>query len=390
MADDVTSLAHVDMDAFFAQVEKNDNPELRETPVIVGGLGSRGVVSTACYRAREFGVHSAMPMSRAKDRCPQATFLSPRSDRYREVSSRIRSIFQNITPTVKPLSLDEAYLDVTGVLHHYDSAEAIAEHIRSRIFRETDLTASVGIGPNKMIAKLASDQSKPDGFRVVEEDEKQSFLARLDIGAIPGFGPSLTDTMKEYGINTIQDLQSLTPEEAVEKFGQRGLVYYRKAHGQASSPLKLNDSTKSISHEETYEQNVTDSSHLKDRLYSLTGKVAKRLRNKGFECRTVVLKERRGDFTTLTRQRSLADYINDTETLWQWVQRIFREDLKLDSRGIRLQGVGVTNLRKNNVQTSLFDDDQQSHRETINETVDEINQNLGENSVIRARDLENP
>lgn len=389
MSKDSPTIAHVDMDAFFARVEKLDNPDLRSRPVVVGGLGPRGVVSTACYRAREYGVTSAMPTSEARERCPEATFLPPRTERYREFSERIRELFREVTPRVQPVSLDEAYLDVGGVLHHYDSPEALARWIRHRLRDATELTASVGIGPNTMIAKLASDDCKPDGYRVVPPDERESFMATLDVGAIPGIGPETLSSFHDRGIRTVADLQSLPVETLTQFFGQRGVIYDRKARGLGRTALNLDESTQSISHEETYPENVRDRNRLRDRLSHLTGKVGRRLREKDFEARTVFLKLRRGDFTTFTRQRTVADPLASTESLWELVRSIFREEVRSDERGFRLQGVGVTNLRARQVQQDLFSDDRKNTREDLNDVIDDINESLGERSVVRARDLRN-
>jgi DNA polymerase-4 len=377
------------MDAFFARVEKNDNPEYKDQPVVVGGLGKRGVVSTACYQAREYGIHSAMPMSEARERCPEAVFLSPRSERYRELSYEIRDIFHSVTPSVQTISLDEAYLDLTGVLHKHESEASLARGLREKIYTTTGLTASVGIGPNTMIAKLASDQAKPEGSRIVSPQSVKSFLAPLDINAVPGFGPNTCQRMHEHGIETIGDLQALSSDKLQQLFGQRGIIYNRKANGMGSTSLTVDEDAKSISNEETYENNLTDDSDLLDRLHTLTDKVAKRLRRKNFEAKTVFIKERRGDFTTLTRQRTLVQPIFDTESIWEQVKHLFNNNFSVDNRGIRLQGVGLTNLREKGVQQSLFNDDNQENRNELNDVIDDINQEMGSDSVVRARNLSN-
>ncbi|MFB6347155.1 MAG: DNA polymerase IV [bacterium] len=388
MSSDQSYIAHVDMDAFFARVEKLDNPELEDRPVIVGGLGKRGVVSTACYRAREYDVHSAMAMETARERCPQAEFIAPRTNRYREVSEQLRTIYESFTPSYKPVSLDEAYLDVTGVMHKYDSPEELGRAIRESILEETDLTASVGIGPNKMIAKLSSDYDKPDGLKVVEDEDKKRFVGSLDVDELPGIGPNTLESMKSEGIRTVGDLQAMSVRKLTDAFGQRGIVYHRKARGEGASELELNDPQKSISNEETYSDNLEDPSRLLDRLHYLTSKVCRRLRKKELEAKTIFIKERRGDFTTFTRQRTVTEYLGTTETIWEWVQRIFTEEVSVDSRGIRLQGVGLKNLRPAEVQAELFQNDNEQKRNDLNRLVDDINEDLGDGSVIRGRDLE--
>jgi DNA polymerase-4 len=384
-----TIIAHVDMDAFFARVEKRDYPSLREQPVVVGGLGPRGVVSTACYRARERGIHSALPMNEARQRCPEAEFLSPRTDRYREISEKIHDLFNQITPYVKPLSLDEAYLDVTGVLHHYNSRKTLAKSIRRRIREQTGLTASVGVGPNTMIAKLASDQSKPDNLIVVFPDDRRSFLRPLPVGALPGIGSSQLETLEDEGIETIGDLQERSAEELKDTFGSRGLVYDRKSRGHGNQILNLNEETKSISHEETYPSDHYKEDELLDRLHHLTGKTARRLRKKDLSARTIFIKIRRGDFTTLTRQRTVHDPLASTESIWEEVREIFRRDVSVDYRGIRLQGVGLSNLRSRYAQRELFKDDPKNRRSDLNDVADEINESMGAGSLFRGRSLRN-
>lgn len=381
------TVLHADMDAFFARVEKLDRPELRGEPVIVGGLGSRGVVSTACYRAREDGVHSAMPMEEARRRCPEATFLAPRGDRYREVAEVVREVFQAITPVVQPVSLDEAYLDVTGVLHRHASARDLAETLRSAVRSATRLTCSVGVAPNKMVAKLASDRRKPDGLTVVSPGSVVDFLADLPVEAVPGIGPRARDHLRTSGYETLGDLQRASMEDLHEALGDRALVYRRRAEGRDDSPVSDGDSAKSISHERTFEKDLEDPSVLEDHLFELAEKVGARLRDQDLEARTVTLKLRRGDFTTVNRQVTRGRPFISTDRIWTFARRLFRERVELDGRGVRLLGAGVSNLRSAGVQEELFTDGRERRFERADRVMDRINEEFGSGTLEHGRDL---
>ncbi len=385
------TVAHLDMDAFFAQVEKRDNPELEDQPVIVGGLGDRGVVSTACYKARESGCHSAQPMAEARERCPQAEFIAPRSDRYEEVSRRIQEVLFEYTPTVQTISLDEAFMDISGVLHRFDSKKSFGKKLRGSIARKTNLTGSVGIGPNKMIAKLASDCCKPDGLRVVDPDHRKVFLSDLPVDAMWGIGEKTTKRMESLGIKTISDLQDISLSKLQSEFNQRAPVYKQRAKGVDPDPVVVHEPAKSISNETTFEKDITDPEAILDQLYRMTDKMASRARNKSVEGPTVTMKIRRGDFSTITRSRTLDFATNSTDTIWSVIKELFEEHFEMDERGIRLVGAGLSNLQEEDVQRNLFEeseeDETRQQREEINEVVDELNDTFGENTVGRGRDL---
>ncbi len=384
---DERTVLHADMDAFFARVEKLDRPELRGEPVIVGGLGSRGVVSTACYRAREDGVHSAMPMEEARRRCPDATFLAPRGERYREVAEVVREVFRGITPTVQPVSLDEAYLDVTGVLHRHPSARDLAETLRSKVRSATGLTCSVGVAPNKMVAKLASDRRKPDGLTVVSPESVVDFLADLPVEAVPGIGPRARDHLRASGYGTLGDLQRAPMAELHEALGDRALVYRRRAEGRDDSPVSDGGSAQSISHERTFEEDLRDPSVLEDHLFGLAEKVGARLRDQDMEARTVTLKLRRGDFTTVNRQVTRGRPFTSTDRIWTFARRLFRERVELDGRGVRLLGTGVSNLRSAGVQEELFTGGRERRFERADRVMDRINEEFGSGTLEHGRDL---
>lgn len=385
---DERTILHADMDAFFARVEKLDRPELEDEPVIVGGLGERGVVSTACYVARRDGVHSAMPMEEARRRCPDATFLAPRGERYREVAGTVREVFRSFTPEVQSVSLDEAYLDVTGILHQYGSPTQLGQMLRERVREATRLSCSVGIGPNKMVAKLASDQCKPDGLRVVDRGNVRGFLADLSVGAVPGIGPETQQTFQAAGYQTLGDVQEASLDELYETFGDRALVYRRRAHGRHDAPVVTDDSAQSISHERTFEEDLEARDRLEDHLFQLCEKVGRRLRGEEHEARTVQLKVRRGDFTTLNRQVTRSRPFGSTERIWRLARELFRERVELDARGVRLLGVGVGNLQPLDLQGDLFNDQKPRRFERADRVMDRINDELGPGTLGRARDLD--
>jgi len=385
------TVAHLDMDAFFARVEKLDHPGLRGKPVIVGGLGKRGVVSTACYRAREYRVHSAQPMAEARERCPQAEFRSPRGERYREVSRQIKTILFEFTPAVETISLDEAFMDITGVLHRYRNCEDFARQLRNEINSRTQLTCSVGIGPNKMISKLASEQCKPDGLLVVDPGSRKSFLQDLPIEAMWGIGDRRAERMASEGIDTIGDLQEIPLAQLQQEFGARAAVYKQRAEGIDPDPVTVHEPAKSISNETTFERDLTDPEQLENQLYHMTDKMARRARKKEVEGSVVTVKLRRGDFSTLTRSRTLDYATNKTDTIWPVVRVLFRDHVELDDRGFRLVGAGISNLRPEDQQTQLFQNtnspSDHARREQVNQVLDELSETYDDITIGRARDL---
>ncbi|MFB6356559.1 MAG: DNA polymerase IV [bacterium] len=381
-------IVHVDMDAFYAQVEKLDDEELHHEPVIVGGLGSRGVVATASYEAREYGVHSAMPMSQARELCPQAYFLPPRFDRYREISQQIHSIFDDYTDQVESLSLDEAYLDVTECMESFDDPLELGELLRKRVRKATSLTCSVGVGPNKLIAKMASEYCKPNGLKYVPDEYKSEFLEPLPIGELRGVGEKTERRMNKIGIETIGDLQSIDLPELQKEFDQRAIVYQKRAQGEDDSEVNPEEESKSISKETTFSEDLTDTGEMLSNLESLAEQVRDRLREKGYEGRTVKIKVRDSEFNTVTRRSSFDQPVDELEPILQKVRDLFQE-LDRGDRGIRLLGVGVHDLYPSGFQKDLFEDtgDDDLEGAPASEVIDQINDEYGRDTMKSASDL---
>lgn len=297
-------IIHIDMDAFFASVEQRDDPTLKGRPVAVGHAGPRGVVAAASYEARVFGVKSAMPSASALRRCPDLLFVPPRFDVYRSVSSQIRAIFADYTPLIEPLSLDEAYLDVTEDLRGLGSARAIAQEIRARIRAETSLTASAGVSYNKFIAKLASDQNKPDGLCVIPPEKGQAFVAALPVRRFHGVGPVTAAKMERLGIRTGADLRARSAEELQRHFGSHAAYLYGAARGEDHRPVRPDRPMKSIGAERTLEQDLREPAALLAVLERVADAAWQRIERRNAHGRTVTLKLRFADFRTITRARS--------------------------------------------------------------------------------------
>ena len=311
-------ILHVDMDAFYASVEERDDPSLVGKPVIVGGSAEgRGVVAAANYEVRKFGVHSAMASARAKRLCPHAVFIKPRMNHYAEISQQIRTIFEEFTPLVEPLSLDEAFLDATGSESLFGSAANIGRQIKQRIRSELGLVASVGVAPNKFVAKIASDLNKPDGFLVVQPGEVQAFLDPLPVGRLWGVGKVTGQVFDRLGIRTIGQLRQLPIESLNDLFGSSGEHYWRLAHGMDDRQVVPDREAKSISHETTFAEDIADRDVLRAWLTELAEQVARRLRRHALKGRTVELKVRFADFQTITRSLTLPEPTNITQELLQ-------------------------------------------------------------------------
>jgi DNA polymerase-4 len=336
-------IIHVDMDAFYASVEQRDNPELRGKPVAVGGGSARGVVAAASYEARRFGVRSAMPSVTAKRRCPNLIFVKPRFDAYREVSNRIRAIFHDYTPHVEPLSLDEAYLDVTRDLKGIGIATAIAEEIRARIRAETGLTASAGVSYNKFLAKLASDQNKPDGLCVIVPARGEAFVASLPVKRFHGVGPVTAARMAQLGIETGADLRELSLEWLAAHFGSAAQYYHDLARGICHRQVKADRPYKSVSAEDTFFQDLREPEPLRSELDRIGRVVWRRIEEKGLAGRTVTLKVKYQDFQIVTRSRSLDRPIAGAEEFLDLGQRLLGTLLP-PLKGIRLLGLGLSSL----------------------------------------------
>ena len=385
MSDASLPILHVDMDAFYASVEQRDNPEMRGLPVIVGGLGGRGVVCAASYEARPFGVHSALPMATARRLCPRGIFLPPRITYYTEVSRKLREILLGFTPLVEPLSLDEAFLDVRGCERLFGSAPEIAHQIRARIQAELGLTASVGVASNKFLAKLASDHGKPDGCVVVPPDQVSEFLAPLPVGRIWGVGAKAEKRLLALGITTIGQLAQLPEQVLREHFGDMGQHVWQLAHGWDDRQVVADREAKSLSTEKTFGQDIDDPETLRAWLRDLTDHLASRLRSAGLRARGVELKIRSPDFHTRHMGQALPEATDLTEILWQTVQEIFARSLTPEVLPVRLLGIGATRLtRAGAVQGDLFDDGRRERQQALDQTVDAIREQFGSAAVRRA------
>lgn len=335
-------IIHVDMDAFYASVEQLDNPELRGKPIAVGGGSSRGVVSAASYEARKFGVRSAMSGFLAKKRCPQLIFVKPRFERYTEVSRQIRQIFHEYTDKVEPLSLDEAYLDVTQNKKGNPSATLIATEIRQRILEVTGLTASAGISINKFIAKVASDYNKPNGQKTVNPDEVLDFLENLPIGKFYGVGKVTEERMYQLGIFTGKDLKEKSEEYLSEHFGKSGSYYYHVVRGIHNSEVKSNRIAKSVGTEHTFFENLVSEVFMEEKLSDIANELDRRLGKKKIAGKTVTLKIKYSDFTVQTRSKTLPYFISDKSLIFETVKELLYQEKPKDS--VRLLGISLSNL----------------------------------------------
>jgi DNA polymerase-4 len=335
-------IIHIDMDAFYASVEQMDNPELKGKPLAVGGSEVRGVVSAASYEARKYGVRSAMSGVQAKRNCPDLIFVRPRFERYKEISKQIRKIFHEYTDLVEPLSLDEAYLDVTQNKKGNPSASLIAQEIRKRIFEEVGLTASAGISVNKFVAKIASDYNKPNGQKTVNPEEVETFLENLDIKKFYGIGKVTTDRMYHLGIFTGKDLKSKSAEFLEEHFSKSGLHFYNIVRGIHNSAVKPNRIAKSVAAEHTFNENLTSEIFMVEKLERIANELENRLKKYNISGKTVTLKIKYSDFTTQTRSKTLPYFISDKGLLLETAKELlFQERMK---ESVRLLGISLNNL----------------------------------------------
>ena len=338
-------IIHIDMDAFFAAVEIRDNPKLKGKPVIIGSdprqTGGRGVVSTCSYEARVFGIHSAMSSKEAYERCPQAVFISGNYEKYKTVGLEIRAIFKRYTDLIEPMSIDEAYLDVTENKLGIKSAVKIARLIQQDIWQELHLTASAGVSYNKFLAKMASDYQKPHGLTVILPDQAQEFLKKMDVAKFHGVGKKTVERLHEMGIYTGADLLDVSEVTLIDRFGRLGYELYRKARGIHNSPVKSNRIRKSIGKEKTYGKILQDEEDIKKELTLLSEKVAHNLSKQDKAGKIIILKIRYADFSTLTRRKSLSQATQDASQISQTALQLY-EELAEKEKGVRLLGITVT------------------------------------------------
>lgn len=338
-------IIHVDMDAFYASVEQLDNPSLRNKPIAVGGGGSRGVVAAASYEARKFGVRSAMSGIIAQRNCPELIFVKPRFDRYKEVSMQIREIFHEYTDLVEPLSLDEAYLDVTQNKKQLFSATKMAEEIRAKILSRTGLTASAGISTNKLVAKIASDYNKPNGQKTVPPEEVISFLEALDVRKYHGIGKVTTKKMYALGIYTGKELKEKSLEFLSSHFGKAGGYYYNAVRGIHTSAVKPTRTPKSMGAERTFSENLTSELFLEEKINAVADELDKRIKRNKASGKTITLKIKYSDFTLQTRSKTLPFFIADKSMIIAHAKELlYQERLK---NSVRLIGVTISNLNTN-------------------------------------------
>jgi DNA polymerase-4 len=351
----VRKVLHCDMDCFYAAVHMRDDPALRGKPVVIGGRPEgRGVVAAASYEARKFGVHSAMPSSRARRLCPNLVFIPPDFRRYSLESEKIFAIYREITPLVQAVSIDEAYLDVTGHLGEAGSATAVAREIRRRVREERGLTVSVGVGPNRLVAKIASDFNKPDGLTVVPPHKVQSFLDPLPVRRLHGVGPATEKVLVEMGVQTVADLRAAVPEELTARFGKHGRVLWEFAHGVDERPVETHQERKSLGTENTYAEDLADLAAMDAEVERMAEEVADALDRRGFAACTLTVKVRYADFTTVTRSRTLDLPAHEAGDIALCARDLLRRT-EAPRRPVRLLGVTASNLVQGRmVQLLLF------------------------------------
>lgn len=351
----IRKIIHVDMDAFFASVEQLDNPDLRGKPIVVGGNSERGVVAAASYEARKFGVRSAMSGMLARKLCPDLIFVKSNFERYNEVSQKIRKIFLDYTDKVEPLSLDEAYLDVTENKKGNPSATLIAKEIRQKIFEQTGLSASAGISINKFIAKVASDINKPNGQKTIPPEEVQGFLENLDIRKFYGVGKVTQEKMYNLGIFTGKDLKSKSLEYLTETFGKNGAYYYYVVRGIHKSEVKPNRVRKSLGAERTFFENISSEVFMMERLQDIANEIEHRLKKTKVAGKTITLKIKYSDFTLQTRSKTLPYFISEKALILETVKELLYQEKTHNS--VRLLGISLSNLNTDKKTTTASKQD---------------------------------
>jgi DNA polymerase-4 len=376
------TILHADLDAFYASVEVLDDPSLRGKPVIVGGdPNARGVVSAASYEARAFGVHSAMPLRTAARLCPQGVFLPGRFDRYRELSRQVMRIFASYTPLVEPISLDEAFMDVTASRAAFGDGETIGRALKQRVLDEVGLVVSVGVATNKLCAKVASDLRKPDALVVVPAGGEAAFLAPLPVSRLWGVGPQSRQTLADYGVTTIGQLAAMSEGTLRRRFGTHGIELRLRAQGVDPARVVSSQAPKSVGHELTFDHDVTDPARLEATLLDLAESVASRLRHHHLAAGAVQLKLRYEGFDTITRQAPLGHQVRESEPLYQMGVSLLHKALS-DDRAVRLIGLTAINLTDVQ-QLTLFDAPDRTDR--IAQSIDAVRERFGEKAITRAR-----
>lgn len=383
----IKTIIHLDMDAFYPSVEILDNPALRGKPVIVGGNSRRGVVSSASYEARKYGVHSAQPIAQAIKLCPHGIFLPVRMARYKELSDRIFAIFRRFTPLVEPLSIDEAFLDITGTERLLGEPVAVAKLVKKTVLDETGLTVSAGVAPSKFVAKIASDINKPDGLTVVTAEGLIAFLDPLPVSRMWGAGKVTQDKLERYNIKTFKELR-LFPVKTLERiFGKNGLRMQFMASGIDDREVETGHDAKSVGHEETFFNDINDIEIVERYLLALSMKTAERMRHMGLKAKVINLKVKYSDFTLATRAFTLDDYTEDGMILYATVRELLKKT-EVGTRPVRLLGVSVSGLKSGDTggQMLLFSHDEKKEKATnLNRAIDSVNERFGKKGIIPGR-----
>ncbi|MEZ4600960.1 MAG: DNA polymerase IV [Syntrophotaleaceae bacterium] len=383
------SIIHLDLDAFYASVEELDYPELRGLPIIVGGSRDRGVVCACSYPARRYGVRSAMAMAKAMRLCPQAVVRSPRIKRYGEVSREVFAIFARYTDCIEPLSVDEAFLDVTGCERLFGPAGKIAAEIRKTVSSEIGLSISAGVAGNKFLAKLGSEQAKPDGLFIVP-DPPESFLLPLPLGRLWGVGPVMLKSLENQGLRSVADLRRMSRESLQKRFGAMGEHLYRLARGEDSRPVEPFSEVKSVGHEDTFERDLWDRQEMHRALLDLAERVAARLRRKGLCGASLTLKVKYADFSTVTRSRTLDQGINHAMDIYHQAVELMGRTAA-GEKAVRLLGISLGRLQNHgDGQTELFGIESRQRQMALDQAVDSLRGRFGFDGIRRASLLEGP
>ncbi len=375
-------ILHADMDAFYASVEQRDNPKLIGKPVIVGGDSNRGVVCAASYEARQYGVYSAMPIVEARRRCPQGIYIMPNIPKYAQVSSQILTIFESFSPIVETLALDEAFMDVTGMELLYKDVRDIAQQIKIQVKKEVDLIVSVGVAPNKFLAKLASALQKPDGLVIIRPGEEIQRLAPLAVQKIWGVGDATARILQSMKIETMGDLQQADVYNLEKALGKNALELYNLAWGRDERPVIPDREAKSIGNEDTFKRDIRSQEEIKTELLLLAERIGWRLRKAGLRGRTLTLKVRFSSFQTITRSITVMDPIGFDETIYETAIKLM-EKIPV-KEGIRLLGITISNFAQSGIQLSLFNEVTEK-REKIASVMDELKERFGAGIVKRGR-----
>ena len=380
------TIFHVDLDAFFVAVERSRDPSLVGKPVVVGGAGPRGVVSAASYEVREFGVRSAMPMSTARRLAPRAIYISPNHRQYGVVSREFMAVLSDFSPLVEPVSVDEAYMDMTGMERIYGPPAESATSIRRRVSEELSLVASIGVGHNRLVAKVASGESKPDGLLIIRPEDAAGFFAPLPIRKLPGIGPKAADRLHALGIETLGQLAG-TPTGVLRRaVGDRMAAHLkRRAAGEGGDLLGGRQDAKSISAETTFDYDVSDRTRLESVTLTLSERVGRRLRTARRHARVIAIKLRYDDFVTVNRQRSMAAGIDGDTTIYETARALLNAALRERNRPVRLIGVGVSGLNEREGQLTLMDEVSEPDDSAVSGAIDKIRERYGDEAIARGR-----